>query len=413
MPLALRRFLSRALLLPLFGACAPAQPPGRAEAPYPPERPPAVGDILHLPTGHYVTEAQMLSAAADARIVYVGETHDNPASHRLELSVLRALADAWPGGVALGMEMFTPAQQEALDGWVSGALSEKEFLKASRWYTTWRMDFDYYRELLLFARERRIPVLGLNAEKDLVRAVGQTDFPELSEEERRRLPEMDLTDPYQRALTKAIFGGHGAGSAGQEGFLRVQTLWDETMAENAARYLQSPAGEDMRLVVVAGGNHVRYGFGIPRRLFRRHPASYLLIGGHELEVPPEKQDRLMNVTIPSFPLIPYDFVAYMAYEDLGKSEVKLGVMFDEIEGRVQVKQVLPGSAAETAGVVPGDILLSLDGEPIAETFDLVYAVKQRRPGDRGTLGLERDGKPMELEVTFQAPAAPAGHHPRK
>ena len=237
--------------LSLLSACCPPPLRGNPELPYPPPRPPAIGDILHLPTGYYVSPEQMLAAATEARIVYVGETHDNPASHRLELSVLKGLADRHPGNVALGMEMFTPAQQPVLDRWVAGELGEREFLKASHWYETWQMDFDYYRDLLLFARERHIPVLGLNADKALVHAVARNDFAALAPEQRALLPELDQSDPYAAALNKSIFGGHDAGSAGTAGFARVQTLWDETMAENVARYLASPQGETQHLLVVA------------------------------------------------------------------------------------------------------------------------------------------------------------------
>src|SRR5512134_3694242 len=184
------KFLLPLLALPLAAGCTIGpQMSGNPEAPYPPARPPAVGDILHIPTGYYVSEAQMLAVATDARIVYVGETHDNPASHRLELTVLRAMADRYPGGVALGMEMFTPDQQEVLDRWVSGELTEKEFVKQARWQEQWQMDFEYYRPLLDFARERRIPVIGLNAPKSLVRSAARNELGELSDEERARLPE--------------------------------------------------------------------------------------------------------------------------------------------------------------------------------------------------------------------------------
>jgi uncharacterized iron-regulated protein len=404
-----------ALGLGLLAACAPAlKMNGNPEAPYPPVRPPAAGDVLHFPTGYLLSEAQMLAVATDARLVYVGETHDNPASHRLELAMLRAMADRWQNRVALGMEMFTPAQQPALDRWVAGELTEKEFLKESRWYEQWRMDFDYYRDLLLFARERGIPVVGLNAEKSLVRTVGRKEPDQLSEEERQQLPEMDLSDPYQRALVEAIYGGHAQGNAHLEGFLRVQTLWDEAMAENIARFLAAPGNEERRMVVVAGGNHVRNGFGIPRRVFRRLPAAYTLIGLKEIEIPADKQDRLMDVTIPAFPMPAYDFLVFAAYEDLGKEEVRLGVLLDEGEGEVRVKGVQPGSVAEAAGVKVGDVVRAFDGRPVAESFDLVYAVKQKRPGDRTMLELKRDGEQISIEVEFKASApAPPEKHPKK
>lgn len=409
MPSALTRTLRLLPLLFLLTACtAHRHTMGDPESPYSPPRPPKVGDILHLPTGLYVTEEQMLRAAVDARIVYLGETHDNPASHRQELLLLQALDRHYPGKVALGMEMFTPAQQQTLDAWTAGKLTEKEFLKQSRWYDVWRMDFDYYRELLSFARDRKIPVIGLNAQKDLVKALGQWNIAELPPELRERVPEMDMADPYQRAMTEAIFADHSHGGGQVEGFHRVQTLWDETMAENIARFLR--VHPDTHMLVVAGGNHVRYGFGIPRRVFRRLPDSYVLVGSHEIEIPEDKKDRLMDVEQPPFPMPPYHFVAYSRYEDLGKENVALGVMLTDKDGSVAVEGVLPGSAAEKAGVRKEDIILSLDGEPVTESFDVVYAVKQKKPGDRGKLNLRRGGEEVALEVTFTAP--PAGPHGR-
>ncbi|HLO26303.1 MAG TPA: ChaN family lipoprotein [Geobacteraceae bacterium] len=377
---------------------------GDPQNPYPLTSPPKVGEIVHLPTGTLVTPAQMLAVAGDARIVYLGETHDNPASHRLELEVLQGLAGLHPGRQALGMEMFVRSQQPALDRWVAGELDEKAFIKESRWYENWQMDFAYYRDLLKFARDRRIPVIALNAEKSLVAAVRTKSPDQLSATEKAQLPELDLTDPYQRGLVAAIFGEHSHGGLQIDGFVRAQTVWDETMAESAARYLASPAGRDKHLLVVAGGNHVSNGFGIPRRVFRRLPASYVLIGGQEINIQPEKQNRLMDVTLPEFPMVPFDFLVYLSYEDLPETGVRLGVMMEpETAGRgLTVKSVASGSNAERAGLKPGDLLLAIDGEALAESFDLIYAVKRKHPGDHGTLKIERQGRTLEVDVLFQS-----------
>ena len=377
---------------------------GDPENPYPLKSPPRIGDIVHLPTGTLVSQAQMLDAVGDARIVYVGETHDNPASHRLELQVLKALADRHPGRQALGMEMFARSQQAALDRWSAGKLDEKAFLKESGWHEDWTMDFAYYRDLLNFARERRIPVIALNTEKSLVAKVRRTPLDQLDAADKAALPEMDLSDPYQRGMVTAVFGDHSHGGMAIDVFLRGQTLWDETMAESAARYLASPAGADMHLMVVAGGYHVSYGFGIPRRVFRRFPASYVLLGGQEIDIPADKRDRLMNVEPPEFPMVPYDYLTYLAYEDLPDKAVRLGVMFEPGRGGrgLLVKNVAPASNAERAGLKSGDLLLALDGAPLAESFDLVYAVQQKRPGDHASLKLERDGRVLQVDVLFRA-----------
>lgn len=391
-------------------ACTMSHAPiGNPEVPYPPTRPPQVGDILHIPTGTDVNEAEMLAAATDAHIVYVGETHDNPASHRLQLAVIEAMVERWPGQVSLGMEMFTRKQQPILDRWVAGELSEKTFLKESAWHAVWSMDFALYRDLLNYARDHRIPVIGLNAEKDLIKAVGRNDPSEFPEEERTRLPEMDLTDPYQTAMVDAIYGGHASGDNRLAGFQRVQTLWDETMAETIANHLLTCLDGSRRMVVLAGGNHVRYGFGIPRRVFRRLPTSYVLVGGYEIEVPDSKKDRLMDVEMPHFPMAPYDYMVFTAYEDLPGERVKLGVRMEEKDGKVVASEVVPGSTADKGGVKAGDIILALDDEPVVESFDLVYAVGLRKKGDKAMLEVERGGEKLKLGLDFQ-PLPPMGPH---
>lgn len=407
----MKRSLLPGLLLGalLCGGCAARPMLGNPEDPYPPATAPVVGQIRHLPTGVEVSAAQMADIATDARLIYVGETHDNPASHRIGVQLLQALAARYPERAALGLEMFTPEQQPALDAWVAGHLSEKEFLKQSRWYQVWKFNFDYYRPLLELARDRRIPVIGLNAPEELVRAVSSDT---LTPEQQQALPEMDLNDPYQRALSEAIFAGHAVGAHGREGFIRVQTLWDETMAANIVRYLQSEAGAGRHMLVVAGGNHIRHGFGIPRRVFRRLPLSYVLVASREIDIPASKADRLMDVDIPPFPMPPADFLVYTAYEEPDQPEVKLGVMLDDSSGRVVAQGVLPESSAAKAGVVKGDVLLSLDGQPLKDNFDLIYEVKQRAPGDRGVLVVEREGKQVLLEVEFAVPPA-MPHHPPK
>ncbi|HJV34795.1 ChaN family lipoprotein [Geomonas sp.] len=376
---------------------------GDPQEPYPRSTPPKVGEIVHLPTGFLVSKTQMLDIAADARVVYVGETHDNPASHRVELEVLQGLEQRHPGRVALGMEMFHRAQQPVLDRWSAGELDEKSFVKAVKWFDDWKMDFDYYRDILLFARDKHIPILGLNANKDLVKAVRSKPAEELSAEEKAQLPEMDMSDIYQRGTTEGLFEGHSHGKMQVEAFLRVQTLWDETMAETAARYLLSPAGKGKHLMVMAGGNHIKYGFGIPRRVFRRIPTSYVLIGGTEIAVAEGTKPEYMDeAELPQIPMRPYDFLNYLSYESLPKRAVMLGVMYEPTaSGKgLEVSSVVPGSNAERAGVKAKDVLIGLDNEPLIDSYDLAYAIKKKKAGDHSTLELLRDGKPLKLEVTF-------------
>ena len=395
----LRQLFALSLLL-IMTACAPQHPYlGNPEAPYPPSRDAQIGDILHLPTGVYVDAQAVYDQARRVQIVYVGETHDNPASHRWQLDILRALNEANPGKLSLGMEMFTPEQQPVLDRWVAGKLGEEAFLIEVHWFDNWRMHFGLYRDLLVFCRDNKIPVLALNANKELQKKVGRIPFDQLTEEEQAQLPFMDLNDPYQRAMVEAVFSDHKMGGGMLDGFLRVQTLWDESMAQNIANSLQD-AGPDQQMVVIAGGNHVRYGYGIPRRVFRRTPLSYLLIGSKELKISEDKQDRLMNVKKPDYPMPPYHFVKFTEYEDLETPGVKLGILLDETDDGILVKGVIPGSVAEKSGLQKDDILIRLDDIALQEAFDLIYELQQKSVGAKIQLSLKRGEETLTLPVEF-------------
>jgi uncharacterized iron-regulated protein len=374
---------------------------GDPEAPYPVEREPTVGDILHLPTGIYVDQVALFTHSHRARVVFVGETHDNPASHRLQEQILAALQRQNPGRVSLAMEMFTPVQQPILDRWTAGELTEKEFLKQVDWFQNWRMNFAYYRALLNFCRDNRIPVVALNADKELQQKLGRTPLDQLAAEDRERLPEMDMDDPYQQAMVKAVFSDHAMGGGMLDGFHRVQTLWEEAMAANLADYLRTQDKEH-QVMVIAGGNHVRYGFGIPRRLFRRLPVSYLLVGSQEINIPEDKQDRLMDIPDPNYPMPPYDFMVFTEYEDLPAAGVKLGIMLATGKDGLLIKKVLADSIAEQNDLRADDQLMRINGQPLAAPFDLIYELQQTQAGDSIVLELSRQDQELRKAISFPA-----------
>jgi len=334
-------------------------------------------------------------------LVYVGEQHDNPASHRLQLEILKAMQARHPGKVALGMEMFNSGQQDALNRWVAGELSEKEFLRESRWFENWGMDFALYHDLLEYCRQQQIPVVGLNVPGALGRMVSMTPLDQLDQETKVQLPEMDMNDPYQGAMVENVFGAHQAGAAMMESFARRQTLWDEAMAASVANYMQVHPGQYM--VVVAGGWHVQYGFGIPRRVHRRLPLPYTLVGGYNLEVPEEKRAQYMDIELPGFPMRPVDYLVYQAYEVFQPAGVRLGVVMNdgEVQSGVKVSGIQSDSVAEKIGIIKGDRILRFDGAEIENSFDLIYAVRNTRPGDSVSIELEREDETLLLEVHFE------------
>lgn len=386
-------------ILVVLSACAGRQPDLPTDSPY---RDPATleaGQILHLATGRLLTEAELYENLSDYPVVYVGETHDNVHAHAVQLAILKAMYRRFPGQVAVGMEMLRRPYQAEVDSYLAGETGDREFLRA--WDESWGLRaFPYYRELLTACRERGIPVLALNPGRELETALISDPVP-ADPELAARLPELDLSDPYYRATLEAYFAGHAGGSEQFEIFHRIQVLRDETMAATAAAYLQRAEGAGKHLLVFAGGNHVRYGFGIPRRLYRRQPLPYVVVDTFVTAYPDALRDRLMDVTLPSIPMRPADFYWAVGYEDLAGEQVALGVEVEEVEkGGVRVRSVVPGGAADAAGLAVGDIVVSLDGEPVEDSFDLRYLVSRHRPGESGSLAVLREGERLQARVTY-------------
>ena len=65
-----------------------------------------------------------------------------------------------------------------------------------------------------------------------------------------------------------------------------------------------------------------------------------------------------------------------------------------------VAQVVPDSAAEHAGIKEGDVILKYNGTPITDAGALSARVSGAAPGEKATLEIRRNGKPMSVTATI-------------
>jgi len=63
-----------------------------------------------------------------------------------------------------------------------------------------------------------------------------------------------------------------------------------------------------------------------------------------------------------------------------------------------IAAVVQGGPADKAGVKPGDVLISVDGQAISDTTALLNAIAQLKPGAEAKMKVVRRGKPAELTV---------------
>lgn len=87
-------------------------------------------------------------------------------------------------------------------------------------------------------------------------------------------------------------------------------------------------------------------------------------------------------------------------------QARLGVSLEMSSRGVLISSV-EGSAAEQAGIEPGDRVVSLDERPVAAPEDVIAAVRAKRPGDSMQLTVERGGESHKLTVNLgERPTSP-------
>ncbi len=310
---------------------------------------------------------RLIRDIADRQVVFVGETHDRYEDHLNQLAVIEGLHRKGKD-LAIGMEFFQQPFQSALDAFIAGEIDEAELLRRTEYFDRWRFDYRLYRPILRYAREHKIPVIALNLESELTSKVGKEGIDALSPEERARIPvEIDRDDPAYRERVKAVFDMHPMGRRQDfEHFLEVQLLWDEGMADQAARYLTEHPHKT--LVVLAGAGHVEYGQGIPKRVLRRVqvPAASIL-NGSVRDLDPTAADFLLfprRVELPAAGLL-----GVMLAQDIGA------------EG-ARVQGFSEDSGAKAAGIEEGDHIVRIAEQPVSAYSDIRIALIDSRPGQR-------------------------------
>ena len=67
---------------------------------------------------------------------------------------------------------------------------------------------------------------------------------------------------------------------------------------------------------------------------------------------------------------------------------------------VQITEVVTGSAAETAGLETGDLIMEIDGKTIGSNSDLSDVIASYNAGDTATFTIRRSNERMTVSVTF-------------
>ncbi len=235
------------------------------------------GTVLDTRTLQLTSLPAIMPELARARLVHVSESHDQAGHHQLQAQVVQGLA-YYPGKTAVGMEMFHGGSKVALERYIGRTTTEQQFLVEVDWKKTWGFAWPLYAPILRAARQHRMPVVGLNIPRTLIRQVSRNGLAKLPDQLRKKLPEqIDLNHPAHRRRFFKMMGGHpGADQERLERYYQSMCVWDEAMAAAAVRFLKSNQ-TIRRMVVIAGTGHLAYRSGIPDRAAGRGGKPYVIV----------------------------------------------------------------------------------------------------------------------------------------
>lgn len=86
--------------------------------------------------------------------------------------------------------------------------------------------------------------------------------------------------------------------------------------------------------------------------------------------------------------------------DIPRHPGVLGIRMKQGSAGATVLEVLPGGAAEVAGLKVNDTVLSIDDNRVLTVGQLGTTIREYWPGDRVRLTVQRDKSPIQLEVTL-------------
>jgi uncharacterized iron-regulated protein len=355
-------------------------------------------------------DADAVLAAISARdVVLLGEQHDEDDHHRWQAQTLAALHARRPE-MLIGFEMFPRRVQPVLDRWVAGELTIKQFLDQSEWNAVWNMPADLYLPLFQFARINRIPMVALNVDRKLTRAITENGWDAVPEVEREGVGRAASPPDDYREYLRRVYREHLASRAehgmateqddkGFGYFVESQTTWDRAMAEAIDRALATDVNGKRPLVVgVMGSGHIRFGHGVPHQL---RALGVTRIG----TVLPVRADvdctELTNGLADAVFAMPDQVAAH-------PEPPRLGVRLEQDKEGVRIMTVTPGSLAEATGLNDGDRIVEVAGVAMEKMSTLVASVRQQPAGTWLPIRVGRDGETLDLVIKF-----PPGREVRK
>jgi len=273
---------------------------------------PLAGKIWDMHSRSFIDEATLLDRIAKANVLLLGETHDNPVHHELQLKLLKAriAAGARP---ALLMEQLNDDTQPVLDRVLASSDREQVLSTVTRLikFTDWQ----FYRPLLVMAVNNKLPIIAANISTLRLQPVIWKGFAAYDAGDLQRLVvEKVWSESRQNYLVNNMGGAH-CGKLRDElrdRLTRSQRLRDALMADSAM------SGLGRGVVGIVGSSHARHDVGMPIYFAARAPQAHVFSIGF-MEVSPQRTDPASYAAQSATGEAPYDVIWFTPRVKRGKN----------------------------------------------------------------------------------------------
>ena len=243
--------------------------------------------VVDVSTGADRSFEWLASRLASSDVVFFGEQHDDPETHRVEFGLLDALSRSGRP-VVLSLEMFERDAQPLLNDYLAGRVSEADFLAKTR---PWDRYITDYRPMVELAKSKGWPVVASNIPRPMASAVGRKGLAALDtltpDERTWAAKDIQCPEDAYRARFMETMRGHSSGSpapspgdtlptAVANRFYFAQCIKDETMAESIVEAMKRAPGNAL-VVHYDGAFHSDYRQGTADRVRRRAPDLRLAV----------------------------------------------------------------------------------------------------------------------------------------
>ena len=229
----------------------------------------ALAGCVTQPGSGRPAHASALPGLEGARVVYIGEEHDEASHHQFQEKIIRSLHRQGKP-VTVGMEMVDVTQQAALDDYLEKRIPWTEFAQRTGFDRSWGKTSPAYRRILSWCRRNEIPVIGLNAPQAVTRKLARGEA--LTAEEMQFLPS-DPEPPGGFKQFRRLMAGHGNVRSLRQ-YYEAQRAWDQTMAGRILAWLPDHSGT---LIVLLGRFHADPRTGVPSYVERKSHARQVVL----------------------------------------------------------------------------------------------------------------------------------------